>query len=109
MRFYESLRPDFKLTVVLRWSYMLENVTEVQVGPLMRSLEELGFPEIEPLLDEQSEGRFLLWFAETCTHTAESFAQRVAALEAFAASNDLVLSDYSAERESANEEFIGIE
>ena len=50
------------------------------------------------MLDEEQRGRFTLWFAEARTHTANSFAARVAELQAFAGSHGLVLWDYSAGR-----------
>jgi hypothetical protein len=98
LSFYESLRADFDTTGPLRWHYLLANATRDQVGRLLRLLADLGFSEVEPMFDEGQEGRFLLWAAEEGTHTARSFAWRVAEVEAFAARNGLVLSDYSAGR-----------
>jgi hypothetical protein len=99
VRFYESLRADFNTARELHWQFLLANAEVDRVEPLMRSLQGLGFHDVEPLFDEKWEGRFLIWFAEKRTHSAESFAARVAEVEAFAADNGLVLSDFSAGRE----------
>lgn len=99
VRFYESPRADFNTAKLLRWQFLLANAEVDRVEPVMRSLRGLGFHDAEPLFDEEREGRFLIWFAEQRTHSAESFAARVAEVEAFAADNGLVLLDYSAGRE----------
>jgi hypothetical protein len=96
LRFYESLAADFDTTRVLRWSFMLAGAAEDQVGSLMKSVSGMGFTEVEPMADEVLEGRYSLWLSEERVHTADSFAQRVAVVEQFAAREGLMVSDYSA-------------
>ena len=98
VRFFQSLGTYFDTTGALRWSFLLESAVEEQVGSLMESLVEMGFPEVEPMFDEDQEGRYILWFAEVRVHTPDSFAQRVAEVERFAGREGLVLSDYAAGR-----------
>jgi hypothetical protein len=97
-RFFESLASDFDTGARLRWSFLLDGLSEDQVGPLMEEVGGLGFTEAEPLADEEREGRFTLWFAEVRAHSARSFAARVAAVEQLAAREGLVMSDFSAGR-----------
>ena len=99
VRFYHSLGPDFDTAAPLRWSFLLEGVAEDQVGQLMEMLGGMGFTEAEPMAAEEQEGQYILWFAEVCLHTAESFARRVAAVEQLAVREGLVVSDFSAGRE----------
>jgi hypothetical protein len=99
MQFYQSLATDFDTTEPLRWSFLLGGAAEDRVGSLMESLAGMGFPEIEPMLDEEQQGLYIVWFAEVCVHSADSFAQRVAAVERFAAHEGLVVYDYSADRD----------
>jgi hypothetical protein len=96
VRFFKSLRHDLDTTAPLRWSFLLEGGTEDQIGPLMEVVGAMGFPEIEPMADEEHDGLYSLWFAEVCVHTPESFSQRVAAVEQLTAQEGLVVSDYSA-------------
>jgi hypothetical protein len=96
VRFFESLSSDIDRSAALRWGFLLSGATEVQVGPLMETVERLGFTDIEPLFDEEHEGRFILYFSEVCVHTARSFAERVALVEQVAAREGLVVADYSA-------------
>jgi hypothetical protein len=96
--FFESLAPDFDTSKPLRWGFLLAGVPEDRVEPIMDDVAGLGFTEVEPIFDEEREGRFILGFAEVCVHTAESFAQRVEVVERFAEREGLELSDYSAAR-----------
>jgi hypothetical protein len=102
-RFYRSLTPDYDTMRALRWSFLLEGATQDQVGPLMGRVRGMGFTEVEPMADEERDGRYILWFAEVRVHTAESFAERVAAVEHLAAQEGLVVSDYSAGRDTSRE------
>lgn len=97
-RFFESLAGDFDTAAALRWSYLLDGLSEDQVGPLMGEVRGLGFTEVEPLADEERVGRYTLWFAEVRVHTARSFAERVEVVKKFAAHERLVMSDFSAGR-----------
>jgi hypothetical protein len=94
-RFFASLDRDFDTSAPLRWSFLLDGLSEDRVGPLMEVVGELGFAEVEPLIDEEREGHYTLWFAEVRVHTAASFAERVAAVEQLAAQEGLVMSDFS--------------
>lgn len=62
----------------------------------MAVVEQLKFIEIEPLFDEERDGKYILGFGEIRVHTAQSFAGRVAEVEQLAAREQLVLLDYSA-------------
>ena len=95
-RFFASVARDFDITAPLRWSFLLDGLSEEQVEPLMGQVSGLGFTEVEPLADEEQAGRYTLWFAEVRVHTAASFAARVAAVERLAAREGLVMSDFSA-------------
>jgi hypothetical protein len=97
-RFFESLASNFDTAAPLRWSFLLDGLSEDQVGPLMEEVGGLGFTEVEPLADEEQEGRYTLWFAEVRIHSARSFAERVAMVEQLAAHEGLVMSDFSAGR-----------
>jgi hypothetical protein len=97
-RFFEALSADFNTAAPLRWSFLLDGASEDQVGPLMDEVGGLGFTEVEPMADEEREGRYTLWFAEVRVHTARSFAGRVAAVERIAARERLVVADFSAGR-----------
>jgi hypothetical protein len=97
-KFFESLAGDFDTAAPLRWSFLLDGLSEDQVGPLMDEVGGLGFTEVEPLADEEQESRYTLWFAEVRVHTARSFAERVEVVEQFAAREGLALSDFSAGR-----------
>jgi hypothetical protein len=97
--FFRSLAADFDTAGPLRWSFLLDGAAEDQVGPLMDEAGRLGFAEVEPMADEEREGRYTLWLSEVRVHTAESFARRVAAVEQLAAREGLVVSDYSAGRD----------
>jgi hypothetical protein len=97
-RFFKSLAGDFDTAAPLRWSFLLDGLSEDQVGPLMEEVGGLGFTEVEPLADEEQEGRYTLWFAEVRVHSAGSFAERVVAVEHLAAREGLVMSDFSAGR-----------
>jgi hypothetical protein len=97
-RFFESLAPDFETSKPLRWGFLLSGIPEDRVGPLMDELGGLGFTEVEPMVDEEHEGRFRLGFAEVGVHTAGSFARRVEVVERLAEREGLELSDYSAAR-----------
>ena len=97
-RFFESLAGDFDTAAPLRWSFLLDGLSEDQVGPLMGEVGGLGFTAVEPLANEEREGRYALWFAEVRVHTARSFAERVEIVEQFAAREGLVMSDFSAGR-----------
>jgi hypothetical protein len=96
VQFFESLAGDFDTAAALRWSFLLDGATEDQVEALMAEVGGMGFSEVEPMADEEREGRYTLWFAEVCVHTADSFARRVATIEELAAREGLVMSDYSA-------------
>lgn len=96
VRFYESLAADFDIAHTLCWSFMLAGAAEDRIGPLMDTVRGMGFTEVEPMADEVRDGQYILWFAELCVHTTDSFAQRVAAVEQLAASEGLAVSDYSA-------------
>jgi hypothetical protein len=95
-RFFASLARDFDTAAPLRWSFMLGGLSEDRVGPFMDEVGGLGFTEVEPLSDEEREGRYLLWFAEVRVHSAASFAERVAVVEQLAGREGLVVSDFSA-------------
>jgi hypothetical protein len=95
-RFFESLAPGFDTGARLQWSFLLDGLSEDQVGPLLEELGELGFTEIEPLADEEQEDRYTLCFSEVRVHSARSFAERVAVVEQLAAREGLVMSDFSA-------------
>src|SRR5262245_44974390 len=97
-RFFESLAADFDTAAPLRWSFLLDGLSEDQVGPLMVAVGGLGFTEVEPLADEEREDRYTLWFAEVRVHSGRSFAEQVAAVEQLAARKGLVMSDFSAGR-----------
>jgi hypothetical protein len=94
--FFASLDPDFDTTAELGWNFMLKGAAEDRVGPLMGTLTEMGFTRVEPMEDEDTEGRYILWFQEVRVHTADSFASRVATVEQLAARERLVFWDYSA-------------
>lgn len=64
----------------------------------MEEVGALGFAEVEPMADEEQEGRYILWFAEVHVHSAHSFAVRVATVEQLAIREGLVMSDFSAGR-----------
>jgi hypothetical protein len=95
-QFFESLHNDFDPSAPLGWNFMLDGATEDQVEPLMDTLAGMGFTNVEPMEDDEQEGRYTLWVQEVCVHTAESFANRVAAVEQLASREGLVVSDYSA-------------
>jgi len=97
-RFFDSLASDFDTTAPLRWSFLLDGLSEDQVGPLMDEVGGLGFTEVEPMADEEQERRYTLWFAEVRVHSAQSFAERVAAVEQLAVREGLLMSDFSAGR-----------
>jgi hypothetical protein len=97
-RFFDSLAGGFDTATALRWSFLLDGLSEDQVGTLMEEVGVLGFTEVEPLADEEQEGRYILWFAEVRVHSARSFAERVAAVEQLAAREGLVMSDFAAGR-----------
>ncbi len=95
-RFFQSLADEFNTAAPLRWSFMLDRLSEDQVGPLMQEVGRLGFTEIEPLADEEREGQYTLYFAEVRVHSARSFARRVKAVVRLANREGLVMSDFSA-------------
>lgn len=95
-KFFASLDGDFDTASPLGWNFMLKGATEDQVGPLMDTLTGVGFHRVEPMADEDEEGRYILWFQEVRVHSAESFAARVAAVEELAAQEGLEVWDYSA-------------
>jgi hypothetical protein len=97
--FFESLSNDFDTAHPIHWHYLLKNVPEESVEPLIQALTAIGFNEVEALFDDDQEGSFILGCTEERLHTADSFAGRVATIEAFAARNGLILWDYSAGRE----------
>jgi hypothetical protein len=97
--FFMSLTAPCDTSAPLRWSFLLCGAAVDQIPPLMEAIAKLGFTEIEPMADEEQEGRCSLWFAEVCIHTADSFGRRVAIVEQLAAREGLVVSDYSAEWE----------
>jgi hypothetical protein len=97
-RFFASLASDFDTAAPLRWSFLLSGLSEDQVGPLMDEVGRLGFTEVEPLADEECEGRYLLWFAEVGVHSSASYAERVSLVEQLANRKGLVVSDFSAGR-----------
>jgi hypothetical protein len=94
--FFASLDADFDTTAPLGWNFMLKGAAEDRVGPLMDTLAAMGFPRVEPMADEDGEGRYILWFQEVRVHTADSFAARVAAVDELAARERLEFWDYSA-------------
>lgn len=96
--FFASLDPDFDTTTPLRWSFLLDGLSEGQVGPLMEEIGGLGFAEVEPLYGDEGEGRYTLWFAEVRVHSAESFAERVTTVRRLAVREGLVMSDFSTGR-----------
>jgi hypothetical protein len=96
VRFFESLAADFDTSSPLRWSFILGGLSEDQVEPLIAEVGRLEFTEVEGLFDEDHSGRCSLWFAEVCTHSKESFSERVQAVEKLAEREGLELSDYSA-------------
>jgi hypothetical protein len=95
-RFFKSLGRDFDTSTPLRWGFLLTGANEDQVGSLMEEVARLGFTDVEPLFDEEREGRFILGFCEVQVHTARSFAERVALVERFAAREGLEVADFSA-------------
>ena len=95
-QFFASLTADFDTAGPLRWGFLLDGASEDRVGPLMEAAGRLGFTEVEPLPDEEREGRFTLSLAEVRAHTARSFAARLAAVEKLAAREGLVVADYTA-------------
>jgi hypothetical protein len=95
-RFFESLAGDFDTAAALQWSFLLDGLSEDQVQTIMEEVGRLGFTEVEPLADEEREGHYTLWFAEVRVHSAQSLAERVAAVEQFASREGLVMSDFSA-------------
>lgn len=98
VRFYESLGADFDTAEPLRWSFLLSGAVEGQIAPLMKELVGLGFNEVEPMLDEDREGRYILWFAMVGVHNADSFAGLVSQVEELAAREALAVFDFSAGR-----------
>jgi|SRR5579883_126368 len=62
--FFESLARDFGTAFPLRWSFLLGGLPEDRVGPFMEEVKGAGFTEVEPLFDEEREGRYILWFAD---------------------------------------------
>jgi hypothetical protein len=86
----------FDMVALLRWSFLLDGESEDKIGAFINEISSLGFAEVEPIIDENCEGQYSLWFSEVCIHTARSFATRVAVVEQFAESKGLVVSDFSA-------------
>ncbi len=95
-QFFKTLSADFDMAAPLRWSFLLDGASEDKVGALIHEISRLGFAEVEPSTSENCEGQYTLWFSEVCVHTAQSFAARVAVVEQFAESKDLVVLDFSA-------------
>jgi hypothetical protein len=95
-RFFEALAADLDTSSPLRWSFVLGGLSEDQVEPLKAEVGRLGFTEVEGLFDEDHSGRYNIWFAEVCTHSKESFAERVEAVDDLAEREGLKLSDDSA-------------
>ena len=94
--FFAALVKDFDTAGLLGWGFMLKGAAEDRVGPLMGVLAGMGFHHVEPISDEDEEGLYILCFEETCVHTADSFAARVATVEELAAREQLEFWDYSA-------------
>jgi hypothetical protein len=95
-RFFESLKADFDTASALRWMFLLSGATEDQVEPLMEEISRLGFADIEPLIDDEQEARFILGFSEVRVHTAQSFAERAAVVKQLADREGLTVDDVSA-------------
>lgn len=92
---FEVVSEGLDVTGPVRWNYVLSNIPQNRLDEVQVAAVEMGFDAGMPRVDQKNDDRFLVTLSENRLHTAESYAQRLMALQNYAGIHKFMLADCS--------------